>query len=92
VRARAGEAPWALERQVRLVAGGIVASAVAASVVWPPARFVAGAVGAGLVIAALTDTCAMGAALARLPYNTRSRAACGVPGPVGAADTTGEAA
>jgi rhodanese-related sulfurtransferase len=73
VRAAAGRAPWALERQVRLVAGGIVAAAVAASVVWPPARFLAGAVGAGLVIAALTDTCAMGAALARLPYNTRPR-------------------
>jgi rhodanese-related sulfurtransferase len=88
----AGKAPWALERQVRLVAGGIVAAAVAASVVWPPARFLAGAVGAGLVVAALTDTCAMGAALARLPYNTRTRAACGVPAGTVAADAAGEAA
>lgn len=72
-------APWALERQVRLVAGGLVAAATAASVVWPPARFVAGAVGAGLVVAALTDTCAMGSALARLPYNRRGTAACDLP-------------
>ena len=88
-RGAAGEAPWGLERQVRLVAGGIVAASVAASVVWPRARFLAGAVGAGLVVAALTDTCAMGAALARLPYNTRSRA-CGVPGAATAVDTAGE--
>ena len=92
VRAPAGEAPWALERQVRLAAGGIVAAAVAASVVWPPARFLAGAVGAGLVVAAVTDRCARGAALARLPYNTRTRAACGVPDSIVATHTTGEAA
>jgi rhodanese-related sulfurtransferase len=78
VRPEPGGAPWALERQVRLVAGGIVAAAVAASVVWPPARFVAGAIGAGLVVAALTDTCAMGMVLARLPWNRRS-GTCDLP-------------
>lgn len=70
-RSHAATAPWTLERQVRFVAGAIVASAVAVSVVWPPARFAAGAVGFGLVVAAVTDTCAMGLALARLPYNRR---------------------
>lgn len=60
---------WDLERQVRLVAGGIVATSVAASIVFPPARFVAGFVGAGLVFAATTNSCAMGAVLSRLPYN-----------------------
>ncbi len=70
-------ASWSLERQVRLVAGGIVAAAVVASVAWPPARFVAGAVGVGLVGAAVTDTCAMGVVLSRLPYNRRSR--CDLP-------------
>jgi rhodanese-related sulfurtransferase len=60
---------WDLERQVRLVAGGIVATSVAASVIWPPARFVAGGVGVGLVTAALTNTCAMGLLLSKLPYN-----------------------
>lgn len=78
-RSAADGAPWALERQVRLVAGGIVATSVAASVVWPPARFVAGAIGAGLVFAAVTDTCAMGLALARLPYNRRGGATCDLP-------------
>jgi rhodanese-related sulfurtransferase len=63
---------WDLERQVRLVAGGIVATSVAVSTVYPPARFLAGAVGAGLVTAAVTNTCAMGMALAKLPYNRSS--------------------
>jgi rhodanese-related sulfurtransferase len=60
---------WDLERQVRLTAGAIVATSIAASIVVPEARFVAGAVGIGLVIAAATNTCAMGMALAKLPYN-----------------------
>ncbi|ACZ84889.1 rhodanese-like domain-containing protein [Streptosporangium roseum] len=60
---------WGLERQVRLVAGGIVATSVLASIRWPQARFIAGFVGAGLTFAAVTDTCAMGMALAKLPYN-----------------------
>jgi rhodanese-related sulfurtransferase len=71
---------WTIERQVRLVAGGLVATAVAASVWWLPARFLAGALGAGLVVAAVTDTCAMGNVLARLPHNRRrSGASCDLP-------------
>lgn len=46
-----------------------LATSVAASTIWPPARLVAGAVGAGLVVAAATNTCAMGMALAKLPHN-----------------------
>lgn len=64
-----GRRRWALERQVRLVAGGIVLTAVLASLLWPPAVWVAGFIGAGLAFAAVTDTCAMGMALSRLPYN-----------------------
>jgi rhodanese-related sulfurtransferase len=64
-----GRQRWAMDRQVRLVAGGIVAVAVLASLWWLPARFLAGLVGGGLAIAALTNTCAMGILLARLPYN-----------------------
>ena len=60
---------WDLERQVRLVAGGIVLLSILVSIVFPPARFVAGFVGAGLVFAAVTNTCAMGMLLAKLPYN-----------------------
>lgn len=63
------EGRWALERQVRLVAGGLVATGVLCSTVVPKAKWLAGFVGAGLVTAALTDSCAMGALLSRLPYN-----------------------
>jgi rhodanese-related sulfurtransferase len=65
---------WELERQVRLVAGGIVAASILASVVWPPARFVAGFIGAGLVFAAVTNTCGMAMMLAKLPYNRPAQA------------------
>jgi rhodanese-related sulfurtransferase len=66
---------WDLERQVRFVAGLIVLAAVLVSIAWPSARFVAGAVGAGLVVASLTNTCAMGMLLTRLPYNRPRSAA-----------------
>jgi len=64
-----GKAGWSIERQVRLVAGGIVAAGVAGSVVFPPLKWLAGAVGAGLVTAASTDSCVMGTLLAKLPHN-----------------------
>ena len=64
-----GRQTWELERQVRLAAGGLVAAAVAGSAVVPRMKWLAGAVGTGLVIAALTNTCAMGAALSKLPRN-----------------------
>ena len=66
---QSGRERWALERQVRLVAGTLVLLSVLASLLVPAAVVVAGAVGAGLAIAALTNTCAMGMLLARLPYN-----------------------
>lgn len=64
-----GTPKWALERQVRLVAGSLVLGGVLASLVAPRMKWLAGAVGGGLTVAALTDSCAMGAALSRLPYN-----------------------
>lgn len=71
---RAGRPRWDLERQVRLVAGTIVFVAVAASVVFPPAKWVAAFIGAGLAFAAMSNTCMMGMLLARLPYNRGARA------------------
>ncbi|WP_067133678.1 rhodanese-like domain-containing protein [Microtetraspora malaysiensis] len=68
-----GRQKWSLERQVRLVAGGIVLTSIVADLWLPGARYVGAFVGAGLVFAAVSDTCAMGMLLARLPYN-RGRA------------------
>jgi rhodanese-related sulfurtransferase len=67
---------WDLERQVRMVAGGLVLTSILASVAFPPAKWLAGAVGAGLTVAALTNTCTMGLLLSKLPYNRA--AACDV--------------
>ena len=64
-----GPQRWDLERQVRLVAGSIVLSSVLASVAVPKLKWVAAAIGGGLTFASLTNTCAMGNALSKLPYN-----------------------
>jgi rhodanese-related sulfurtransferase len=68
---RSGRPRWDLERQVRLVAGGIVLAGVIGSLLVPGLQWVAALMGAGLAVAALTNTCAMGMLLARLPYNRR---------------------
>ena len=60
---------WDMNRQVRFVAGGLVAVTVAASSVVPGAQYVGGAIGAGLVFSAVTNTCTMALWLAKLPYN-----------------------
>lgn len=64
-----GRTAWALERQVRLVAGALVLTGVLGGLVNPKLRLLAGGIGAGLTFSALTDTCAMGALLAKLPFN-----------------------
>ena len=64
-----GAARWDLERQVRFVAGLIVLVSVLASIFVPGLKWVAAFIGAGLTFAALTNTCAMGMLLAKLPYN-----------------------
>ena len=68
-----GRATWVMERQVRLVAGSLVTAGVLASTRWRPTAALSGAVGAGLVFAAVSNTCAMGELLARLPYNRGPR-------------------
>ena len=72
-----GRQTWELERQVRLVAGGLVAAGVLGSVKVPALKWVAGAIGAGLTGAALTNTCAMGMALSKMPWN-RTASPCDV--------------
>jgi rhodanese-related sulfurtransferase len=66
---RRGRQRWDLERQVRLVAGSLVVAGIAGSLFVPKVKYLSGFVGAGLAIAALTNTCAMGMALSKLPYN-----------------------
>ena len=70
-----GRQTWDLERQVRLTAGGIVATSVLGSTLFPPLKWVAAGVGSGLVFASVSNTCAMGMLLARMPWN-RGVASC----------------
>jgi rhodanese-related sulfurtransferase len=74
-----GRQVWELERQVRLVAGLIVLLAVLGSVLVPGLEWVAAFVGAGLTFAALSNSCAMGAVLSRMPWNRRSGQPSGSP-------------
>lgn len=75
---RDANAPWALERQVRFAAGSLVLIGVLASVlIHPYSVWLAGLVGAGLVFAAVTDTCAMGMLLAKMPWNRQQQPAAG---------------
>ncbi|HUO37296.1 MAG TPA: rhodanese-like domain-containing protein [Mycobacterium sp.] len=64
-----GAARWDVERQARQVVGSIVLGAILGSIAMPKLKWVAAAIGGGLATAALTNTCAMGIALSRLPYN-----------------------
>lgn len=64
-----GAARWDLERQVRLVAGGLVLLGVLASTVVPGMKWLSAAIGGGLAMAAVTNSCVMGMLLSKLPYN-----------------------
>jgi rhodanese-related sulfurtransferase len=65
-----GKKAMSLERQVRIAAGSIVLTGIAlAWLVHPWLLGISAFVGAGLVFAGITDTCAMGMLLARMPWN-----------------------
>ena len=68
---------WSLERQVRFAAGlmGLIGVILAFSV-HPYFALLSGFIGAGLVFAAVTDTCGMAMMLARMPWNKASGATC----------------
>jgi hypothetical protein len=83
-----GRPRWDLERQVRLVAGSIVLLCILGSLLIPGLQWIAALLGAGLAVAALTNTCAMGMLLAKLPYNRRS-ASCDLDTIVRQLQTTG---
>ncbi|MCO6459620.1 MAG: rhodanese-like domain-containing protein [Pirellulaceae bacterium] len=72
-----GKKAISLERQVRIVAGGLVLTGTLLGVfVHPYILALPAFVGAGLMFAGITDTCGMGMLLARMPWN---RVACGKP-------------
>lgn len=65
-----GRQVWDMERQVRLAAGSLVGlGLLAGRIASPKFRVLAGGISGGLVFSALSNTCAMGKALAYLPWN-----------------------
>lgn len=86
---RRGTPRMSLERQVRVAAGTLAATGgFLALFVHPLFAALPAFVGSGLVFAGVTDTCAMGMLLAKLPHNRP--ASCNVPAVVRAL-TTGAA-
>ena len=84
-----GAPRMSLERQVRIAAGTLAATGgFLALFVNPLFAAIPAFVGSGLVFAGVTDTCAMGMLIARLPHNRP--ASCDVPSMVRAL-TTGAA-
>jgi rhodanese-related sulfurtransferase len=71
---------WSLERQVRLGAGLLaLTGAVLALTVNLGWVYLCGFVGLGLTFAGLTDICAMGIILGKMPWNKQSQ--CKIAGP-----------
>ncbi len=69
-----GRRTISLERQVRIVAGAIVAlGALAALTISPTLAVIPLAIGSGLVFAGVSDTCLLGLGLARMPWNRHAR-------------------
>ena len=86
---RRGEPRVSLERQVRIAAGALAATGGFLALFADPLFAALPAfVGSGLVFAGVTDTCAMGMLLARLPYNRP--ASCDLPAMVRALTTGAE--
>ncbi|GHE53742.1 sulfurtransferase [Streptomyces cellulosae] len=68
-----GPERWELERQVRLIAGSVVLVSGVVGLFVPGVHLIGTAIGAGLTFAALSNTCAMGMMLSKLPYNRGPR-------------------
>ena len=72
-----GKARMSLERQVRIAGGSLVLLGVLAGFTIHPAfSILSGFVGAGLILAGVTDWCGMGILLGKMPWN-RSNAPAG---------------
>ncbi len=64
---------WSMERQVRFTAGLLIVTGILLSLLHPGFLVLSGFVGAGLIFAAVTDTCGMAMLLAKMPWNRPSR-------------------
>ncbi len=65
-------APISIMRQVQIVAGSLVVlGTVLGAFVSPWFLILSGFIGSGLVFAGITDTCALGMLLAKMPWNQR---------------------
>ena len=74
------KAPISIQRQVQLTAGGmVVLGIVLAALVSPWFALLSGFVGAGLMVAGATGTCAMASLLGAMPWN-KPAAASGAAG------------
>ncbi|MFI6151128.1 rhodanese-like domain-containing protein [Kitasatospora sp. NPDC051170] len=68
-RPAGGRPVWAMDRQVRMTAGSLVLLGLLADLARPGARWLSAAIGTGLVLSAVTNSCAMAKVLNLLPYN-----------------------
>lgn len=65
-----GAQRWAMDRQVRMAAGSLVlVGFLGSKLIHPRVGYLAGAIGAGLTYSALSNSCAMAAALSKMPWN-----------------------
>ena len=72
-----GAVSVSLERQVRIVAGALVAIGTLGGIFLTPIMLAVPLfVGCGLFFAGVTDTCAMGMLLAKMPWNTKGALSC----------------
>ncbi len=72
-----GKGSISLERQVRISAGLLVLFGILASQwLFTEAIYLSAFVGAGLIFAGITDTCGMGLALSRMPWNNCNNSIC----------------
>lgn len=77
-----GKKAISLERQVRIAAGLIVLAGALAAIVTGNVYFAAipAFVGAGLMFSGITDSCAMGMLIAKMPWNqVKDSGACSLP-------------
>lgn len=66
---RKGSQKWALDRQVRFTAGSLVLAGLAASLLNRRFALLSAGIASGLVYSGISDSCALGMLLSKLPYN-----------------------